>query len=110
VIDDLWKLSKPRGEGGPWKDTLVQAGQPSDPYLMTGYDHKQMRLSHKEDEPVRFTVEVELTGNDHWVAYKEFEVEAGQTMVHNFPDNFNAYWVRFRTSKDTQATAQLHYS
>ena len=39
-IDDLWKFGKPTGVGGPWKDTAVKAGVPSDPYLMTGYDKK----------------------------------------------------------------------
>ena len=31
VIDELWTLGKPRGEGGPWKDHEVKAGKPSDP-------------------------------------------------------------------------------
>src|SRR5690554_8237578 len=34
VIDDLWKLGKPTGIGGPWKDTSVKADEPSDPYLI----------------------------------------------------------------------------
>jgi hypothetical protein len=34
AIDDLWKLGKPRGEGGPWKATPVKADEKSDPYLM----------------------------------------------------------------------------
>ncbi|WP_315815657.1 hypothetical protein [Paraflavitalea speifideaquila] len=38
AIDDLWKMGKPVGEGGVWKNTPVKAGQPSLPYLMTGYD------------------------------------------------------------------------
>src|SRR5690606_17360239 len=33
VIDDLWKLGKPIGHGGPWKDTPAKPGIPSDPYL-----------------------------------------------------------------------------
>ncbi|MFM7205336.1 MAG: hypothetical protein ACKO4T_01520 [Planctomycetaceae bacterium] len=30
AIDDLWRLGRPRGEGGPWHDTAVKAGEPSD--------------------------------------------------------------------------------
>ena len=41
AIDDLWKLGKPVGVGGPWKHTAVKAGKPSDAYLMTGYDKKR---------------------------------------------------------------------
>ncbi|MDQ3814687.1 MAG: hypothetical protein M3347_12145, partial [Armatimonadota bacterium] len=46
VVDDLWKLGKAVGRGGPWKDTAVKGGEPSDPYLMTGYDAKRLTLSH----------------------------------------------------------------
>ena len=45
VVDDLWKLGKPRGVGGPWKDTKVNAGETSDPYLMTAFDKKSVQLS-----------------------------------------------------------------
>jgi hypothetical protein len=40
AVDDLWKLGKARGQGGPWKDAAVKAGEASDPYLLTGYDKK----------------------------------------------------------------------
>ena len=46
AVDDLWSLGRPRGEGGPWKDAAVKAGEPSDPYLMTGYEKKSLTLSH----------------------------------------------------------------
>ena len=38
--DDLWNLGKPQGWGGPWRYDAVASGQPSDPYLMTGFDKK----------------------------------------------------------------------
>ena len=38
VSDDLWQAGKPRGSGGPWKDTPVLANVPSDPFLITGFD------------------------------------------------------------------------
>jgi hypothetical protein len=55
AIDDVWKLGKPRGDGGPWKNSPVKAGQPSDPYLMTGYDRKSVKLSHNGEGTVGFT-------------------------------------------------------
>jgi hypothetical protein len=33
ATDDVWKLGKAVGVGGPWRDSLVTAGEPSDPYL-----------------------------------------------------------------------------
>lgn len=110
TIDDLWRLGKPRGEGGPWMRTAVRAGVPSDPYLMTGYDHKQLRLSHTGEAPVVFEVEVDLTGDGAWAPYRSIEVQPGQVVTHPFPEGFNAYWVRLRASRDVTATAQLSYS
>ncbi len=109
VSDDLWDLGKVRGVGGPWMDTPVQAGQPSDPYLMTGFSEKVLRLSHTSTGALGVRVEVDLTGTGLWVTYGTFEVPAGQVVEHRFPDGFNAYWVRTVASKDTSATAQLTY-
>ena len=108
-IDDLWKLGKPRGLGGPWKDTGIKSGQPSDPYLMTGYDRKGLRLSHDSTAPVTFQMEVDITGTGEWVAYKEFTVAPNQTLEHHFPDAFSAYWVRVTANHDCKATAQFRY-
>jgi hypothetical protein len=109
AVDDLWQLGKPVGHGGPWQDTAVQAGQPSDPYLMAGYDRKTLTLSHRNDKNVTIRIEVDIDGNGTWKNYKEFDVLAGKTIKHRFPDTFAAYWVRTVAAQDTVATAQLTY-
>ena len=38
--DDLFSLGKPQGWGGPWRYDAVRAGEPSDSFLMTGFDNK----------------------------------------------------------------------
>jgi len=109
VVDDLWKLGKPVGHGGPWKDTQVQAQQPSDPYLMTGYDRKTLTLSHQSDRTVTIRVEVDIDGNGTWKSYKTFNVPPGKTVSHRFPQAFGAYWVRTVALQGTVATAQFIY-
>ena len=109
VVDDLWKLGKPAGCGGVWNNTAVQAQEKSDPYLMTGFDRKQLRLSHTATAPVRFTVEVDITGEGKWIGYKQVPVAAGEEFVHEFPEAFQAYWVRFVADTSCEATAWLEY-
>jgi hypothetical protein len=109
AVDDLWRLGKPRGHGGPWSDSPVRAGQPSDPYLMTGYDRKAITLTHTSAGPVSIRVEVDIAGDGHWAPYREFHVEAGRPLVHTFPESFSAYWVRAVANRDTTATAILQY-
>jgi hypothetical protein len=109
AVDDLWKLGKPVGRGGPWKDAPVQAGQPSDPYLMTGYDRKTLTLSHQSDRNVTIRIEVDIDGNGTWKNYRGFNVPPGKTVRYSFPEAFGAYWVRTVASRDAVATAQLIY-
>ncbi len=109
TIDDLWKLGKPRGEGGPWYNTSVKSGEPSDPFLMTGYDHKQLILSHKSKSTISIKVEVDITGEGHWVCCKELKVKPEEKKVYTFPEGFNAYWVRMQSSDDAIVSASFIY-
>lgn len=108
--DDLWRFGKPKGEGGPWHETAVQANTPSDPYLMTGYDQKQLRLSHSGPAKVDIRIEVDLTGSGLWVPYQTFPVAPGQPTLHRFPAAYQAYWLRAVALADTVATVTLTYS
>ncbi|MEM9585776.1 MAG: hypothetical protein AAGA03_00730 [Planctomycetota bacterium] len=108
-IDDLWKLGKPVGIGGPWSNTLTTAGVPSDPYLMTGYDQKSVHLSHDHSDTVSVTLEVDINGNGLWVKYRSFEVPNGTTIQHDFAPAFSACWIRAVSDADVSATAQFVY-
>ena len=109
AIDDVWKLGKPRGSGGPWRDTAVKAGAPSEPFLMTGYDRKRLTLAHTSSAPVTMRVEVDLAGTGLWVPYREFTVVPGKATEHMFPAAFTAYWARVTADKDATATVIFDY-
>lgn len=106
-IDDLWEFGKPVGVGGPWKNTKVKANEPSDPYLMTGYDQKTLLLESNKD--CKITAEIDI---DHWTGfhpYKTFNLKAGKKITFKFPDGFATHWIRFKSDKEIQSTAQLIY-
>ncbi len=107
TVDDLWAFGKPRGEGGPWQDTQVKKGKPSDPYLMTGFDQKQLLLV--ADKVTTVTLELDISGQGTWVAYKQFTLQPGQPATYLFPREFAAYWARVTADADCVATAQFHY-
>ena len=109
AADDLWQLGKPRGFGGPWKNTTVQKGIPSDPYIMTGYDKKSLKLANHGAKPVRVSVLLDVAGEGRSSAYKVIEVPAGGEVVHAFESWLNAYWVRFVADEDGILSAQLTY-
>lgn len=108
-VDELWKFPKPTGRGGPWLETAVEAGVPSDPYLMGGYDEKSLELSHDRSETIRVTVEIDPVGDGDWFQYATLDVPAGRPLGHTFPDGFLAQWIRFTTESACRATATLTY-
>ncbi len=108
-IDELWKFPKPTGCGGPWHETVVKAGEPSDPYLMAGYDRKRVEISHKADGLVNVTVEIDPVGDGTWFPYATLKVPGGETVKHEFPTGFSAHWVRLVADRSCTATATFTY-
>jgi len=107
AIDDVWSLGKPVGKGGPWLNSAVKAGEASDPYLMTAYDEKSLRLSSEQDAKV--TAEIDISGMGDWQPYRSFTLQADESVDYEFPSEFQAYWIRFVSDTETVATAQLEY-
>ena len=109
AVDDLWKLGKPRGEGGPWLKTKTKAGQPSDPYLLWGYDKRTLTLSQSGAKTATLKVELDLTGTGLWVTYQEARLAAGAELTLEFKPEVQARWLRVTSDAACTATAQLRY-
>ena len=109
VIDDLWKMGKPVGHGGPWVESKVKAGETSDPFLIGFYDKRELSLSHRSSGEVTFNVEVDPTGDGQWFRYADFTIKPGDTLEHTFPEEFQARWIRLTANHDTRATAMFEY-
>ncbi|MFH0759178.1 MAG: hypothetical protein V2B15_17960 [Bacteroidota bacterium] len=109
AIDDLWKVGKPVGRGGPWYHTPVEPGQVSDPYLIGFYDMKTLEISHTSMIPILISMEVDPVGDGTWMEYKTVIVPPGDGYVHLFPDHFQARWIRFRSQSTATVTTWLDY-
>lgn len=109
AIDDLWKLGKPIGLGGPLKNSEVKASEPSDPYLIGFYDKRSVSIHHNQSYSVKFTLEVNPIGHGPWLLYENIVVEPEETINHVFPDDFEARWIRITTDRDCKATAWFIY-
>ena len=109
VVDDLWKLGKPVGVGGPWKETYVSAGAASDPYIMTGFDRKSLEISHDTNSTIEFRIEVDYANRGHWQTFGTLSVAPGETKKFDFPESYSAHWVRLVPSRDCEATAMFRY-
>jgi len=108
--EDLWQRGPVKGWGGPWWESATEAGQASDPFLMTGFTNACVHLSHQSDQAVRFSIEIDFQGNGSWHELNSVEVPANGYRCQVFDSGFSAHWIRFRSDRDCIATAQLAYS
>jgi hypothetical protein len=110
AVDDLWKLGLPVGEGGPWKNQSVKAGEKSDPYLMWGYNQKTIHFSHDQPHDISFEIQLDLLGTGDWVAYSTTSVPPGEKgTTLNWQPAVQARWIRFVALQDCLATTWLRY-
>jgi hypothetical protein len=107
-IDDLWSFGKPKGEGGPWKNTEIVADEFSDRYLMTGYDEKRMDLIADRDVEISLYIHINHY-LDKPVLYKKFKLKAHQKFSYEFPQGFSAHWAQLKSDKNCEATAWFVY-
>lgn len=108
-LDALWAMGKPQGWGGPWWKTLVRANEPSDPFLMTGFDQKVLHITQESAGTVGFKVQVDFLGDGSWFDYDMIPIAAGGYVHHVFQPGFAAHWIRLIPSAECVATAQFFY-
>ncbi|MBN2449732.1 MAG: hypothetical protein JXR77_05045 [Lentisphaeria bacterium] len=109
--DDLWRLGgKPAGWGGVWRRTEVAAESVSDPFLMTGFEHKCLHLSQHGAPTAAFRLEVDFLGDGDWHPYGTFALPDGGYLHHEFPAGFSAHWVRLHCDAACTATAHFVYT
>jgi hypothetical protein len=119
--DDLWRLGgRPAGWGGPWWETRVEAGEPSDPYLMFGFERKCLHVSCDGSparaarsaaggEPLGVGIELDFKGTGSWSRYADLQTRDGYA-CHVFPDGLSAHWLRLVPDRAATVTAQLFYT
>ena len=109
-VDDLWNFGKPSGWGSVWREEEVEAGVPSDPFLMTGFDKKVLHLQNHSDQATDFILEIDYLGNGKWVKHQTIRVAGGTHQAHLFADGFSAHWVRLSLSGESKVTAHFIYN
>lgn len=108
--DDLWRFGgTPGGWGGPWWESPVPAGEPSAPYLMTGFGNTCLHLGCADQRPLRIRVEFDFQGIGRWHPWMDIAVNDGYA-CQVFPPGLTAHWVRLIPNRECVATAQFFYS
>lgn len=109
VVDDLWKLGKPTGKGGPWAQSTVSKGDVSDPYLFGGFDQRNLNLKNHGSEKLSIRVEIDPMGSNDWFDFQTIELLPGKAFQYTFPQSLTGKWIRFVALHDGIASAELKY-
>ena len=109
--EDLGGFGRPAGWGGPWVRDPVKANEPSEPFLLAGFDRRLVHLTHQAATPVTFTLETDSQGDGNWTPYTSVTVPAAGYAYHVIPSAFHGEWIRVKADRDVPAaTAYFHYS
>ncbi|MEZ0388500.1 MAG: hypothetical protein ACAI34_15615, partial [Verrucomicrobium sp.] len=96
------------GRGAVWMNEPVKAGEASEPYLFSGYDHKGLHLNVTAPGSAKITVEVDEAGNGTWTKASEIEAKTGYQWVDL--SSIKGAWVRLTSSTALEkATAYFQY-
>jgi len=109
VIDDLWKLGRPVGKGGPWTKAQVQSGDTSDAYLFGGYDRRSLEIVNHGITSLTIRMQVDATGDGVWFDGRSFEIKAGQRVGYQLPADLRGKWIRFRAESAGRVSTMLTY-
>ncbi len=108
--DDLWNFGKPTGWGGPWWKEAITGGKPSDPFLMTSFEHKCLHIRQDRGKATAFDIEVDFLGDGNWDRLETLEVPASGYAHKVLPDGFSAHWVRLVPAESCNGSAQFVYT
>ena len=81
------------GRGAVWLNDKVEAHQPSDPFLISGFQKRAVHLV--ADQKTTFTIEVDVEGNGEWKKWKDLDVDGYHW--HEFDPSLTATWVRLKS-------------
>jgi len=98
------------GYGAVWLKEPVAADQPSEPYLMAGFDNRILHLKNHGNSVVTVTLEVDINGNNEWEPYQTLRLPAGVYQYHIFDKRFEVEWIRLKTDRSSQLTAAFHFT
>ena len=93
------------GRGAVWLNDKVQANEPSDPFLISGFQKRALHLV--TDQKAKLIIEIDTKGNGKWAEFEEVEIDG--YAWYRFDPDLNATWVRLRSANSLgKATAWFH--
>ena len=112
ALDAPDKLGPAIGRGSVWVDEPVQAGVPSDPFLLSGFAKRAVQLQHDGTAATTFSLEIDERGNGQWKAWREVALKADEaTRWVEIPATVAGAWIRAKANRDVaKASVTFQYA
>lgn len=98
------------GRGALWLHDSVDADAPSDPYLIGGYDFRDVYYSYEGEGDIELVFEIDRNGTGEWTELKSVRSHGGTYGSFSFPESeVQAEWLRVRSNAPLRnATCFIH--
>ena len=112
ALDAPDKLGPAIGRGSVWVDEPVQAGVPSDPFLLAGFAKRAVQLQHDGAAATKFTLEIDERGDGQWKSWREVSLKADEaTRWVEIPATVAGAWIRAKADRDVaKASVTFQYA
>ena len=112
ALDAPDKLGPAIGRGSVWVDEPVQAGVPSDPFLLAGFAKRAVQLQHDGAAATKFTLEIDERGDGQWKSWREVSLKADETTQWvEIPATVAGAWIRAKADRDVaKASVTFQYA
>ena len=112
ALDAPDKLGPAIGRGSVWVDEPVQAGVPSDPFLLAGFAKRAVQLQHDGAAATKFTLEIDERGDGQWKSWRGVSLKADENPQWvEIPATVAGAWIRAKADRDVaKASVTFQYA
>ena len=112
ALDAPDKLGPAIGRGSVWVDEPVQAGVPSDPFLLGGFAKRAVLLGHDSTAATTFSLEIDERGDGQWKTWADVALKADEaTRWVEIPATVAGAWIRAKANRDVaKASVTFQYA
>ena len=104
------QLGPSTASGAVWLAEEVIAGQPSEPFLFTGWGHRSAWIKNHGSNRMDLIFEVDLGGANSWDILRKETLGAGESRIIHFTEEDKGEWLRGIPSQKGQLSVYFNYS
>ncbi len=104
------QLGPSTASGAIWLEEEVIAGQPSEPFLFSGWPFRTAWIANHSAHDNKLIFEIDRNGDGNWEVLKNEKLLGGESKQIIFSENEAGEWIRMVSSVDAKATVQFTFT